>query len=122
MKALPDTPFRLYGEPANARDEGAITIFPPHCIKEFQPKLFDLVLNQDSFPEIHAHIVRDYLTEIVKISRSFLSINHESCPPGVAGVHQIRVQDIIEKVGGYQRLWRVPYWLRRGYVMELYKI
>ena len=66
----------------------------------------------------------DYLIKIREISRQyFLSINHESRPPGADdSFTQINVQQLVDEVGGYKRLTRDPYWLRRGYVMELYEI
>jgi len=123
LKALPDAPIRLYGEPEiTTQHDREITILPSHCIDNLSPHRFDLVLNQDSFPEIHAEIVRDYLMRIREISRKyFLSINHESSPKGGDFV-QNRVRDIIDEVGGYEMLCRIPYWLRRGYVMELYEV
>jgi hypothetical protein len=84
---------------------------------------FDLVLNQDSFPEIHADVVRAYLQRIRQRShRYFLSINHESRPPSIDADPQLNVPELIAQVGGYHRLSREPYWLRRGYVTELYQI
>jgi hypothetical protein len=122
LKSLPDAPIRLYGEPEFS-EVGGIEISPTYCIKDFSTHQFDLVLNQDSFPEIHQEIVRQYLGDIKKISRQyFLSINHESCPPGVGDFTHVNVQAIVEEVGGYHRLWRMPYWLRRGYNMELYEV
>ena len=125
LKALPDANIRLYGEPAQELIQGReIAILPTYAINNFSPRQFDLVLNQDSFPEIHANIVRDYLIKIREISRQyFLSINHESCPPGADdSFTHINVQQLIDEVGGYKKLTRDPYWLRQGYVMELYKI
>lgn len=124
LKALPDANIRLYGEPEQASQQGhEITIFPANYIGKFEPRQFNLVLNQDSFPEIHADIVQEYLMQIRKISRQyFLSINHESCPPGGENFTHISVQQLIDKVGGYTRLSRMPYWLRKGYVMELYEV
>lgn len=124
LKALPDVNIRLYGEPVQANEQDReIAILPTYGVQTLSPRSFDLVLNQDSFPEIHADIVRDYLMRIREISRKyFLSINHESCPPGEGDFTHISVQQIIDEVGGYQKLFRTPYWLRRGYVMQLYKV
>ncbi|MDO9271438.1 MAG: putative sugar O-methyltransferase [Rugosibacter sp.] len=123
LKALPDAPIRLYGEPEITPKNHGITVAPTHDIQKFPPGRFDLVLNQDSFPEIHADTVRDYLLRIREISKKyFLSINHESRPSSIEGAVQLRVQDLIDEVGAYQRLWRMPYWLRQGYVMELYSV
>ena len=125
LKALPDASIRLYGEPAQELMQGReIAILPTHAINNFSSRQFDLVLNQDSFPEIHPKIVRDYLIKIREICRQyFLSINHESCPPGVDDFFtQINVQKLVDEVGGYKKLTRDPYWLRKGYVMELYEV
>ena len=125
LKALPDANIRLYGEPSQElSDDREITIFPTYAINDFSLGQFDLVLNQDSFPEIHGDIVRDYLVKIREISRQFfLSINHESCPRGVSdSFTHISVQKVIDEVGGYEKLTRDPYWLRKGYVMQLYKV
>jgi hypothetical protein len=35
---------------------------------------------------------------------------------------QLTVPELIREVSGYRRVSRVPYWLRRGYVAELYAI
>jgi len=118
LKALPDASIRLYGESEGKYD---ITILPPHCMEKLPSQQFDLVLNQDSFPEISIDIVQGYLIQIKRVSRLFLSINHES-RNGVGNFKQTRVLDVVTDIGGYNRLWRMPYWLRRGYVMELYEV
>jgi hypothetical protein len=121
-KSLPEAPVTLYGEKAGEEGEEGIRILPWHCIFGAAPRRFDLVLNQDSFPEIAAETVRAYLERITVVSRRyFLSINHESRPPSAEGV-QLNVAEEVERVGGYRRLARMQYWLRRGYVAELYAV
>ena len=36
------------------------------------------------------------------------------------GQVQAIVQRLVEEVGGYDRIYRFPYWLRPGYAKELY--
>ncbi len=123
LKSLPDIPITLFGEQDVDDTTQGITIKPYYIIHSDISKRFDLVLNQDSFPEINAETVRAYLERIKLLSRQYLlSINHESRPPSVGDDLQLNVQEIIVSVGGYRRILRVPYWLRRGYVAELYTI
>jgi hypothetical protein len=124
LKSLPDVPIHLYGE-ENCRDKTVqgIEILPYYKIGQAQSGRFELVLNQDSFPEIHEETVRAYLAHIKQISRRyFLSINHESQPPSVDGGLQVNVPENVAATGGYRRISRTPYWLRLGYVTELYEI
>ena len=122
LKSLPDARIVLYGESEGVNNPNQITIRPHFFINKIEPDQFDLVLNQDSFPEINRETVLNYLVWIKKVSRQlFYSINHESRPPTGSDLQQ-NIPALIEEVGGYQRIFRIPYWLRRGYVAELYTI
>ena len=94
-----------------------IRIRPCHFLPEGK---FDLILNQDSFPEIGKETVMKYLHWIKYHCVEFLSINHESKPPYTGGRH-INVYELTEEVGNLKRIDRKPYWLRKGYVMERYR-
>jgi hypothetical protein len=102
----------LYGEPDNA-----VKIRPCHLLPE---ETFDLILNQDSFPEIGKETVISYLHWIRNHCREFLSINHESKPPFLGGQH-INVFELTREVGNFERIERMPYWLRKGYALERYR-
>ena len=118
IKALPDTYVVLYGE---LDQENAIHILP---YWEFANKKFDLVINQDSFPEMGKEIVRQYLYDIKQNSKYFLSINHEHQAPLFLGAdhNNLLIPKIIKEVGGFRRAYRFPCWIRKGYVEELYEI
>ncbi len=116
-KALPDVNVRLYGEASNGP---GLSVMPDFTITQIADRNFDLVLNQDSFPEIHGDVVRAYLRWILKAGQKFLSINHESRPSSVGEENQISVPELIAEVGGFDRLMRSQYWLRKGYVVEMY--
>jgi hypothetical protein len=123
LKALPAAEIRLFGEREAASGQTQVTILPDFCVKDIEPASFDIVVNQDSFPEIHRQTVLDYLVWIKSASRNFFySINHESKPRGHGADLQQNVPELVEELGGYRRISRTPYWLRRGYVAELYKV
>ena len=102
----------LYGE-----EESAIRIRPDF---DFPSARHDVVLNQDSFPEIHPDIVRDYLRNIRKCADRFISINHESEPVSLGTFTQRSVPSLIKEVGGFVRQSRDLFWLRPGYCYEVY--
>ena len=80
------------------------------------------MLYQDAFPEINEAAVTRYLEWMrATKSRYFLSINHESTPAAPEGGRQLRVADVIEKVGGFTLVSRHGFPLRRGYAEELYE-
>jgi len=114
LKALPDAAIRLHGEPIN----DGIAILPCQALEAVGK--IDIVLNQDSFPEIERGAVVNYLEWIKRSASKFLSINHESKPSYSVG-KTLSVPELAADVGGLKLKSRVPYWLRKGYVMELYE-
>lgn len=82
---------------------------------------FGLVVNVDSFPELSHQIVQGYLRQIQQKTQLFLSINQESAAC-TEGVTQLIVHEQIKLVGGFRRRSRHPFWLRKGYVEEIYEI
>jgi len=124
IKSLPDAKIILYGEKDDEWTD-SIKIYPYWCFNEIPDNYFDLTLNQDSFPEIDYEIVIEYLKQIKRNTRNyFLSINQESLS-AATGVNNTRliVSQLLTKLEGeYKRIYRFPYWLREGYLEELYKI
>jgi hypothetical protein len=146
MKALGRDAVRLYGE---ADLPGVVSILPDFACEEDR-RHYDLVLNQDSFPEIDADVVRAYLRWTTRVTRWLLSINQESRPPSSStrgtrewtrkvarslvsrnqherpdlgdDGRQNNVSDLIRESGGFGLRSRQLYWLRKGYVMELYEV
>jgi hypothetical protein len=124
LKNLPEAKVYLYGETIDAQD--SIKIYPDWFFSTINTKQFDLVHNQDSFPEIDKHIVLDYLQQIKKNTTSyFLNINHESRPSmniKNSDKCENNVPELIKITKGYKLLSRHLYWLRPGYTEELYEI
>jgi hypothetical protein len=67
--------------------------------------------------------MNDYLKSIQKIGRGyFLSINQEAQVSSGLDSSQGWVYDICRKEPGLKLVYRAPYWMRKGYVEELYRI
>ena len=81
---------------------------------------FSVVFNRDSMAEFRRTIASKYLIEIKRRRIPFFSINQEvEYESGDEGINQLNVGGLATEVG-LQRRSRYPYWLRRGYVEELF--
>lgn len=74
---------------------------------------YDLIVNVDSLTEMGQETALDYWKKIKKCSRRFLSINHEVNP---FTVRQLALDD--PDLISYSRF---PYWMRQGYVEEIFE-
>jgi hypothetical protein len=122
LKSVPGERVRLYGEKGSS---GTIefTIWPNHALQELPNAEFDVVLNQDSMPEMSRSTVDDYLNWIRLTCRgTFMSVNHESKPPYGENLTHVSVPEAVAATGGFVLQDRYPYWLRKGYVVELYSV
>ena len=72
---------------------------------------FDIAFNADGLTEMDRSVAEDYLRFIAANCRAFLSINHE--------INEYRVTDLARSAG-LRSIYRQPYWMRNGYVEELY--
>ena len=123
LKSLPADEVWLYGEDPPAADDRVLRIVPAHAVSELAPARFDLVLNQDSFPEMSEATVLEYLDWIAGCcDGSLMSINQESKPPYARDLVHVSVPELTSARGGFELTYRFPYWLRGGYVVELYRI
>ncbi len=115
IKSLPNS-VSLFGE-----KEKAIKVLPDFAFSKPRNK-FDLTLNADSFPEISKVIVRKYLADIKNNTRKyFLSINQEG-ESSFSAIKQSVVGRLIKESSGFKKEYRFPFWVRKGYVEELYSI
>lgn len=119
INALGEQEVHLYGEPSSNL---GVTILPSWKCADANTNAFDIVLNQDSFPEIDKTLLLSYFEIIHKTSSSyFLSINHETESP-MATVKHSNVSKILKNNPHFDLLSRSRYWIREGYVEELYKL
>ncbi len=105
----------LEGEPENA---GAFAKLFSTSFAGARRTPYQLVVNNDSFPEItnnHQDEYLDLIAETLAPDGRFVSVNHESNCGG-----QRRVFEAIRKHGKLRLLSRAPYMLREGYVEEVY--
>lgn len=108
----------LYGEP---EIPSSVRVMPYWAFTGKQK--YDLVINVDSFAEMDESVVKGYLEAIRQIAPKYLlSINQEEEGEYGDGHRHTVVQNVMDKVGGFKRLVRFPFWLSGRYVEELYAI
>lgn len=81
---------------------------------------YDLVINQDSIPEMPPETAAMYVARIRAVAPLFYSINQEAAASNTEAFRQNIVPQLVERDGGYRRLGRNLFWLRDGYVEEVY--
>ena len=119
VKAFGAANVRLYGEISN--NNAMITILPAFSFEEEINKNIDVLINENSMPEMSNAIVENYIQFAKKkVSGIFFSYNHEAYSV-VHGKPQVFVPEIVERVGGFKRLSRNASWVRGGYVEEVYR-
>ncbi len=109
----------LWGE--SPCDQAIYHVYPTQGIQLIENKI-DVLINQNSMPEMTNEIVEDYLRFARKMVEGiFFSYNHEAYAP-VFGVPQVLVPEIAANIGGLTRVSRNASWVRNGYVEETYSI
>jgi hypothetical protein len=114
---LPAGTVGLYGEPP-----ASIRLLPYWALDKEPDRSCDLAVNTDSLPEMGRATALGYLPKLRRVVRDvFLSINQEAKAP-VPGVgEQHCVGELVSESGGWERLSRNRYWLRQGFVEEVYR-
>lgn len=105
---------RLYGEERREAEPAQgirYTIVPPNAFPEDQR--FDVVINMDSMTEMPRETAESYIAGIKKVTNIFISINHEANPFTVA--------ELLAKDPDVKHYTRNAFWLRRGYVEEVFE-
>jgi hypothetical protein len=110
MRTLEADSIALFGE--NNDQSCCIRILPPSAFFSGHDN-YDLVLNVDSMTEMTLDIARSYCAAIKQRGRLFLSINHEH--------NQFTIHDVCAEAT-LPNADRHTYWMRRGYVEELFKV
>ncbi len=118
-KAFGPSRISLYAETVSK--DSMIFILPTSAIDLIDKQNFDVLINENSMPEMSEPIVERYIRFTREnVSGVFFSYNHESYSV-VYGKPQVLVPEIVNRVGGFERLSRDVSWLRSGYVEEIYK-
>jgi hypothetical protein len=95
----------------SGEDRPGIRIQPPAAFLDAADR-YDLVVNVDALPEMAADTATAYCKEIKARADMFLSINHE--------YNTLTVREICAGLS-MRADSRMPYWLRRGYVDEVFR-
>lgn len=113
MMALNPRAVCLHGE----ETEGSkVKILPFWGASRFRDNSFDICLNQDSINEMPENIRDWYRDEIGRVVEGyFVSINHEYFFPKT-------VNALFGSSFGFRLVHRSPYWIRSGYVEELFEV
>jgi hypothetical protein len=113
---------RLLGEDEPSSGP-VVRILPAWYLDRLASKSFDVVVNQDSMPEMALPTMQAYLDAIPRLSRRwFLSINQEAQAGSSPGSRQGWVHRACRGRAAMHSLYRAPYWVRKGYVEEVYSI
>jgi hypothetical protein len=118
-RALPGHKLALCGEKSEGRD---IVLMPAWALFRQPPGTrVDLVVNQDSMPEMPYQTACAYLDVMKTFLRGpFLSVNQEPPEQADSGWGGKSVAHLTDVIGGYVRFSRAPFFLRLGYVEEIY--
>ena len=113
-QALGPAEVSLCGEPP-----ARVTLLPNSALGKVETP-FDVLVNQDSMPEMPYDTMVDYLEWGSSHCRGlFYSYNQEAAADFV-GREQGIVFKAVGQVGGFKRIRRDPSWRRRGYAVEIY--
>jgi hypothetical protein len=117
MNTLGAEAVRLYGEDSQT---ASVNVLPYWECMTVPTGAYSLSFNQDSFPEIDPKLVLNYLQQIERTStKYFLSINQETQATTIAAM-QNSVHALIRNFKNFHQVYRMKYWIREGYVEELY--
>jgi hypothetical protein len=118
--ALGEDAVSLYREPESP---DTVRVLPFWTCCEEPAQRFDVALNQDSFPEIDESLVRRYVDEITRTTTGHLiSINQEAQAPISDARRHLWVARLLSRDRRFARIRRSPYWMREGYVEEIYRL
>jgi putative sugar O-methyltransferase len=117
LMTLPEGTVRLYGETG-----GSVAVLPGWCFEQRAPRSADWVINVNSLPEMGRSTASGYLAQIARVLRGrFLSINQEAKMTVLEYGPQNCVAELVAEIGGLRRTSRGRYWMRNGYVEEVYE-
>ncbi len=119
-RALPDRKLALCGE--RVAKPVDITLMPAWAfLSQTSGTEVQMVVNQDSMPEMPQKIGQGYLEAMKLFLRGpFISVNQEPAPDASELGDRNSVANLVASVGGFKRVSRTPFFLRVGYVQEVY--
>ena len=110
--ALGEDRVVLDGEPNGHARNDAVKILNPERFFADERLQFDLVINCDSLTELGRDVATSYFRRAAERSPVLFSVNHE--------VNAFRVIDLHQELCVFDSVDRRPYWMRNGYVEEVF--
>lgn len=111
-RALGDERVVLDGEPGAYARPDAVKIMNPVRFFADERLHFDIVVNCDSLTEVGKETAMRYFRRTAERSPILFSVNHE--------VNPFRMVELNEELGLFDTVDRRPYWIRNGYVEEIF--
>lgn len=106
----------LFGEP-----DRPVKVRPFWEFPALPDRSVDVVINTDSMPEMGEKTAVGYVADIARVTRTwFLSINQEAMVHYPKVGRQLHVNALASSQRGLRLLHRHRYWMRQGYVEELF--
>lgn len=119
-RAIGQDKITLYGE--SVRPEPGVSLHPGWDLLQHPPSNVEVAISQDSLPEVPLEIALAYLKVLgTALNGSFLSINHEASAHRDGGRILASVPKLISQVGGFRLRQRAPFFLREGFIQEVYQ-
>lgn len=118
---LPDTHLILpdISEPFSTRP--ALRVLPTRFLDKIPYKYFDILLSVGILNVMPERSAVSYLRELRGKTKYLFSISHEATIPEKPHKSNFKIADLVRKAKGYKLLSRHSYWIRTGYVEELYQ-
>lgn len=123
MKNLNHRNFAFNDDKNKYLNNDSIKLIFSDCFEDTPDDYYDIVINCDSMPEINAIEAKKYLNTIQRTSKYFYSINQEGkAKYDLNKPEQSIIHELISDLKNFKRESRNLFWIRKGYVEELYKI
>ncbi len=113
---------RLFGESRNSElSENTVKLVPHFALSDLAGS-YNVLINQDSMPELPSKEVDRYLSWASQnVDGLFFSFNQEAFSV-VSGTPQVLLPEMVAHYENFERLTRHTSWDRRGYVEEVYRV
>lgn len=109
-KVLGENEIALLGE---KQGENKIKILTPDQFLNGDRQYYDLIINVDSLTEMDQTTMQAYIEKISHSTPLFISINHEW--------NKHTVNEYVTQCYNLNSVDRKPYWMRTGYIEEVFK-
>lgn len=93
-------------------------VLPTYAVRQCQD--IDILVNENSMPEMPEHAVKEYLLYAKDNVRGIFYSYNQELNSQLNNIPQVLVPKVVSEVGGFDRISRNCSWVRHGYVEEIY--